>query len=169
MREIKDKYWLALGLYTYAHDLHFRGNYSQARVVGEEALVLIREVGEPHAHVLILSALGYFAYAQGDLAMATQRYEQTLQIAKVTKNQPLIASCLVAQGAIAARLGQARQAARLWGAADGTALTLDLGNHNWYADIVRTQLGEEAFAAAWAEGQAMALEQILVPQELRET
>jgi len=69
------------------------------------------------------------------------------------------------------------QAARLWGASEGTAITPDLALYSWFANIVRAQLGyeelltrvraqlgEEAFMAAWNEGQTMTEEQLLAMQ-----
>jgi predicted ATPase/DNA-binding CsgD family transcriptional regulator len=174
LRELREGFWLALGLYTQAQEFYFRGDHAQARARGEEALALMREVGEPYTRVLCLNALGSCAYAQGDLVMAYQRYEETLQTAKALEREPLIASSLVGLGAIAAAQGQAIQAARLWGAADSTMLTPDLGIYNWYADTVRTQvgydqlvarartqLGKAAFTEAWNQGRAMTLEQLL--------
>ena len=179
LRELGEAYWLALGLYAQAHDFHFRGDWAQARAVGEEALAIIRELGEPHGPVWILNALGYFAYTQGDLVTAYQRYEETLQAAKATQYKPLIAPCLIALGAIAARREQAMQAARFWGANEGTRITPDLAFYSWFANIVRTQLGyeqllmrvraqlgEEAFITAWNEGQTMTVEQLLGMQGL---
>ena len=59
-------------------------------------------------------------------------------------------------------------AARLWGAAE--SLHERIGNHLQpveYASyahavtVARTKLGEQVFAAAWAEGRNMTLEQVL--------
>ena len=137
----------------------------------------MRELGDLHALAQILNALGYFAYTQGDLVTANQRYEETLQAAKVTQHKPLIASCLVALGAIAARREQAMQAARLWGASEGRTITADLAYYSWFVNTVRAQvgyeqllthvraqLGEEAFSAAWEDGQTMTMEQLLQMQ-----
>ena len=68
--------------------------------------------------------------------------------------------------ALAGRQQQWERAARLFGAADsiyadlGTALPVAIGaeSRRTVSDA-RGALGEEAFAAAWAEGGAMSLEQ----------
>jgi DNA-binding NarL/FixJ family response regulator len=69
------------------------------------------------------------------------------------------------------------QAARFWGASEGTTITPDLAFYSWFANIVRTQLGyeqlltrvraqlgEEVFITAWNEGQTMTVEQLLGKQ-----
>jgi DNA-binding CsgD family transcriptional regulator len=76
-----------------------------------------------------------------------------------------------------ARREQAMQAARFWGASEGTTITPDLAFYSWFANIVRTQLGyeqlltrvraqlgEEVFITAWNEGQTMTVEQLLGKQ-----
>ena len=57
---------------------------------------------------------------------------------------------------------------RLWGAVEGmqeaygvhvAPITLSLSDYEGRLSIARSQLGEEAWSGAWAEGKAMALEQ----------
>jgi hypothetical protein len=62
--------------------------------------------------------------------------------------------------------GELRWAAQLWGAAEalreGTASPLlpsDRASYEQVMAAARAQLGEEAFASAWAEGRAAPLEQ----------
>jgi non-specific serine/threonine protein kinase len=74
--------------------------------------------------------------------------------------------CLLGLAALAAQEGGPERAARLWGAA--AALREAHGLHlpallrarsEGYAAAARAQVGEAAFAAAWAAGRAMTLEQ----------
>jgi DNA-binding CsgD family transcriptional regulator len=122
----------------------------------------------------VLDALGYFAYTQGDLVTAYQRYKESLLIAKEVGRKWFMASCLTALGAVAIAQDRLVWAAQLWGAADEIAPSTDPSAAHWYTQMIRTQLGydrlvarvhtqlgEEAFAAAWNEGQAMTLEQLL--------
>ena len=64
--------------------------------------------------------------------------------------------------------GQAKRAAQLLGAgerlreASGCPIApADRGAYDAHVTAVRTALGEEAFARAWAEGRAMALEEAI--------
>ena len=75
---------------------------------------------------------------------------------------------LEALGLIAAALGDAKRAARLWGAAsawrEAFSEPLSLTYQRDYAASitqVRTQLGEEVYASAWSEGYAMSPEQAI--------
>jgi hypothetical protein len=73
--------------------------------------------------------------------------------------------------AIAAQ-GNPAWAAHLWGAAEalreaiGTPLPpVERVPYHWAVAAARTQLGEQAFATAWAEGRALSPEQALPHQE----
>jgi hypothetical protein len=75
---------------------------------------------------------------------------------------------LEALGLVAAALGDAKRAARLWGAASAwrEAMNEPLSPiyQRDYAPSVtqaRTQLGEEAYESAWSEGHAMSPEQAI--------
>ncbi len=70
---------------------------------------------------------------------------------------------LLGLAGVASAQGQAARAARLFGAAGGDPPPIPAHRHEWERNMaaVRAQLDEEAFAAAWAEGRAMALEQAI--------
>lgn len=174
LREIGDPWRLAEGLFLSAYGFYFQGDLLQAHALAEESLTLCREVGEPFSTVRVLDALGYFAYTQGDLVTAYQRYKEGLLIAKAVGRKPFMASCLIALGVVAMAQDQQVWAAQLWGAADEIAPSTDPSAAHWYTQMMRTrlgydrlvarvhtQLGKEAFAVAWNEGQAMTQEQLL--------
>ncbi len=73
--------------------------------------------------------------------------------------------CLETMAGAATLLGQSERAARLCGAADalrerlGTPLRpFEQAPHGQRVAALQATLGEEAFAAAWAEGQELSLE-----------
>jgi hypothetical protein len=75
---------------------------------------------------------------------------------------------LEALGLVAAALGDAKRAARLWGAAaswrEAINEPLPVTFQRDYAASfaqARTQLGEEVYASAWSEGHAMSPEQAI--------
>jgi hypothetical protein len=75
---------------------------------------------------------------------------------------------LEALGLVAAALGDAKRAARLWGAASAWRETINellppSYQRDYAASITqaRTQLGEEDYASAWSEGHAMSPEQAI--------
>jgi DNA-binding CsgD family transcriptional regulator len=82
---------------------------------------------------------------------------------------PAVATNLQGIGVTLAALGRGTEAVRLWSAAEKLSSPLPLAEERAFvaraSATVRAELGEEAFAAAWAEGQAMTLEQALVAME----
>jgi len=79
-----------------------------------------------------------------------------------------LAMCLAGLAMAAAVDEDPRRAARLWGAAE--ALRQSIGVRSSAASrvmreqltaIAREQLGDEVFAAAWAEGQKLTIEQAI--------
>jgi hypothetical protein len=79
----------------------------------------------------------------------------------------LVAMNLQGIGVTLVKLGRASEAVRFWGAAQALCATLpeERAFVGRASEIVRTALGEEAFAAAWAQGQAMTLEQAIAAIE----
>jgi hypothetical protein len=77
-----------------------------------------------------------------------------------------IAHCLEGWASVAGGAGRPEQAARLFGAAEALRdLTntprppADVADYDRTLAALRAALGEEAFAAAWAAGQAMSLDE----------
>jgi len=73
-----------------------------------------------------------------------------------------------ALGLVAVSLGDAKRAARLWGAASAWREAINeplppTYQRDYAASMTqaRTQLGEEVFASAWSEGHAMSPEQAI--------
>jgi DNA-binding CsgD family transcriptional regulator len=94
-----------------------------------------------------------------------------MTIARKIGSKLNIAVCLEGMASVLARQGEPARAARLWGAAE--ALRETMGAPIWpveraaYERLVTAacaNLGKRAFAASWAEGRKMSLEQILVAQ-----
>jgi hypothetical protein len=83
-------------------------------------------------------------------------------------NKPQAGYCLAGLAAVAGGQGQARRAAQLVGASEAQYSRRGIpprrpvrAMHARTADVARAVLGPEACAAAWAEGQALALEEAL--------
>jgi predicted ATPase/DNA-binding CsgD family transcriptional regulator len=180
LKQVGDRWRIPEALLLLAHACDGRGDYAGARAMCEESLVLSREIGECSGMAQILLSLGYFAYRQHDYAAARLHYEESLAVSQELGAQWLTASCLLGLGEVALAQGQPTWAPRLWGAAEGLRETLDLARRENFGLVLqlsveradykeavasaRAQLGEEAFAAAWAEGRMMTAEQALVAQ-----
>jgi tetratricopeptide (TPR) repeat protein len=150
-----------------------------ARMLAEESVALSREIGDREGIADSLPLLAQVLAAQGNYAAARTLYEESLVVAGKTSNKLLIAICLegladvaVAQEVDGASLtGEkfgrlaALQAAQLWGSAEclrqaiGAPIPpVDRATYEHAVARIRTQLGEQDFAKAWAEGRIMSLE-----------
>jgi ATP/maltotriose-dependent transcriptional regulator MalT len=150
-----------------------QGNAIKGRPLIEEALALFRKVGDRHATALALSLLARVEARQGNHMAALALYEESLAMAaRGVTGKELIPSCLEGLAGLVAAQGELARATWLWGAAE--TLRQDLGvpippvERATYEQAVATassQLGVRAFAAAWAKGRAMTLEQVLEASE----
>jgi hypothetical protein len=139
-----------------------------ARSLVEESLVSLREVGDQRdlARALFFSA--NITAFQGNLAAACAQYEESLKRLMQVGDKQYIAFCLEGLAGLFVAQGEPVRAVRLWGAADalreamGTLIPpVYRANYERSLAAARAQLGEKAFAAAWAEGRMMTLEQVL--------
>jgi non-specific serine/threonine protein kinase len=138
--------------------------------LNEESLVIFRERNYTYGVVMCLTNLGLVMLAQGDYEGATALLREDLHLAQELDHKLYIQYCLTGLAGVDASRGRPVRAARLWGAAEGMSETY--GGHIMVADrsvidyegrlaAARSQLEEEAWSAAWAEGRAMSPEQAI--------
>jgi len=140
-----------------------QGNAVRAEALEQVALALWREVGH-YLSTLPRLNLAYLALQRGDVAQARVLLAESFPI---EREQQLwrwwIPWWLAAFASLAATQDQAERAARLFGAAEALGGASPVPAHRResarHVATVRAQLDEGAFAAAWAAGQAMTLEQ----------
>ena len=119
-----------------------------------------------------LHNLGYVARAQGDDDHAAGLFAESLRLFQERGNRRGITECLMGWAAVAVMQKQqpqgAERAARLLGTAEaqfqamGAAMwPADQRDHERSMAAIQAVLNGEAFAAAWAEGRAMTLEQAI--------
>jgi predicted ATPase len=171
-RELGDKEGIADALHSLGGVMLNQGNHARARVVLEEGLALYRDLGLKRGIARVLFSLGRVAFSQGDYAKAEALHQEDLLLFKELDDKWLIALSLEELGAVVAMQGKPRWAARLVGAAaalreaiGSIPLPAERTNYERGIGYARTQLGEEVFAAALAEGRTMTPEQVLAAQE----
>jgi predicted ATPase/DNA-binding CsgD family transcriptional regulator len=149
----------------------YQGNYAAELISMEESLAIMRELGDRRSSAKLLWFLGHAAFVQDDYAMARTFYEEALVILQELGIQWFIASCLDGLAEVAVAQRQPEWAAHLLGAAALLREALgvspppyNLANYERAVATTSAQLGEERFAAAWAEGRKMTLEQVLAEQ-----
>ncbi|HEU5102309.1 MAG TPA: tetratricopeptide repeat protein, partial [Roseiflexaceae bacterium] len=146
------------------------GDYMQAGLLFEESLAISRETGNKGSLAASLQGLADVVQDQGDYARALVLYQESVALARRLEWREGIARCLVGIGGVASAVGQAERAARLLSAAETLLNSIGLSVAVWpevragfdrYVAAARAQLSEEAFAAAWAAGRVMPLEQVI--------
>jgi len=138
----------------------------------EESLALYRELGDRPYSARLLHLLANAAFVKGDYAKACTCYEEALTTFRELGEKWFIAICLEGLAGVAAAQSQPEWAAHLLSAAALLREALgvsppppNLANYERTVATTRAQLGEERFAAAWAAGREMTLEQVLARRE----
>jgi tetratricopeptide (TPR) repeat protein len=143
------------------------GDYVLARTLYEESLARNRARGNRLMEAVELANLSIVEKKEGKLRQAEANLNRAIQISREINNSYLLAGSLVALAAVAISARRARQAARLLGRADAiysaTGLVIDPADKPEYDQALaaaRSQLGENAFAAAYAEGAGLSIERL---------
>ncbi len=141
------------------------GQVERATGLLTEGLALRREQGDRRGIAESLNNLGLVASAQREYGKAARLFEESLLLTRDLSTKHIQAEALEGLAWAAAARGQSRRAARLCGAAEAErdvlglpAPSSDSGDHDRAVQAMRAALGEETFAVAWAEGQALVLE-----------
>jgi DNA-binding CsgD family transcriptional regulator len=155
--------------------LHFRaevallqGEHERAQALFEESLALARARGDRWATADGLFRLAILSRLQGEYERATALMRESLVLRRDLGYTWGIAGCLEGLAGPAGAQGQPERAAQLFGAADSLREAIgappspaERAVYERDLAAVHTRLGEEAFAAAWAAGRAMPLEQAI--------
>jgi predicted ATPase/class 3 adenylate cyclase/DNA-binding CsgD family transcriptional regulator len=173
-KEIGDKASERLALCGLGRVAYQQGKIALARSLLEEASTTFQgEEGtlDQDNKAWALSHLARVVAFEGDYAKARALYEQCLAIGKQVGLKVDTPFHLEGLAAVVAAQGELPWAARLWGTAevlrDGMGTPIPPAYRADYERSVaaaRTQLGEQAFAAAWVEGRSMTLDQVLGEQ-----
>jgi predicted ATPase/DNA-binding CsgD family transcriptional regulator len=170
-KEMGDKEKIADSLNVLGWVVLQQGEVAMARSLAEESRVLFREIGTRTGIAESLSLLAEVAAVQGEHVAARALYEESLAFCNQAGDNWDIAFDLEGLAGEVAALGELGWAARLWGAAEVLRATMGTPMPPVYraayqraVDAARTQLGEQAFAAAWAEGRQMSPAQALATQ-----
>ena len=172
-REVGDKEGMAYVLQLSGKLAFRQGDAAMAHSFMEESSALYREIGDLPSLYDPLDDLARMARDQGDYVAAQAFFVENLAIiieddAKRWNNKESIAYRLEKLARLVVVQGELAWAAQLWGAAEVLReiheMPLPLDKQASYEQAVaaaRTQLGEEDFTCAWAEGRAMTPEQVL--------
>lgn len=167
-RELRDPWGLSLSLTNLGNTLSHDGDDATARHHYEEALALRREIGDRRGIAFTLSGLGNIALHQGDYATAGRLYAEGLSIRQKLGEKRGMAISLECFARLAIAQRQASRSVRLAGAADRLRTTIgaprppaERAEFALALQALRAAMANAEYAAAWAEGQAMTLEQAI--------
>jgi predicted ATPase len=167
-RQLEEKSVLAWSLFGLGLVDHALGENGRARALLEECRDLQAAVGDRVGMGNSLNSLGGVEDAEANYSRAGRRYAESLAVRWDLGDRRGVAESLTGMARAAMASGRAERAVRLFGTADGLiralGATLLFGVQPASEDELsgaRHSLGDEAFAAAWAEGQAMTLEQAI--------
>jgi predicted ATPase/class 3 adenylate cyclase len=160
-RGVADAKWV-LGIVA-----RLEGDLTRSRQLAEESLRLHREEGDRFGTTDALHTLGRTAFAQGDLTTAATSFLEALANDEEVGNRTGMAIVLDNLAAKSSAEGNHLRALRLAGASE--AIKEAAGGHAPPPlidlpdprEAAREVLGDAAVVAAWEEGRAMALDQVL--------
>jgi predicted ATPase/DNA-binding NarL/FixJ family response regulator len=184
-RELSDMAQIARALNNLGYFSLLQSNLVQAKALAEEGLMFIRELEDKELLLATLETLGSINLSQGDLERAIEFFTEGLSKAQELGNETLITEGLSLElerksligwhlmgfARVAVTQNQLIRAARLFAAGEvrydvNREMSPDeRDDYERTIDSVRSRLGEQVFAAAWAEGRAMTPAQALAVQE----
>ena len=165
---LENNYHTCLALIDLGELARLQGDYDQAIALHEQALAMSRDGGYPARSASALRHLGIDHLRRGAYGRAAEHFTQSLTLCKEVRNRWVPVECLHGLASLACVAQQYERAARLFGAANHLRDALGLRSkpadqecYDHHATTTRAGLGEAAFAAAWAEGQATTLDQAI--------
>lgn len=176
-RSLGNPAFTAAALTMLASEVGALGEETMAASLLQEALALAKQGESSEDTARALLGLGHLALRQGQVAQACAHYGESLEelrdlwtSARLTARTKWIpACCLEGLGESALSQGQAAWAVRLFAAAETLRSSgahrnpVGIEQHYYERTLAgaRSQVGEEAYAALWAEGRAMTPEEAL--------
>ena len=145
----------------------YRRDYAAAAAHWQHLVDAVREARAPIGAFNGLCLLSLIDVAAGDLSAAESKCSESLEMVVRSGDSRGLRLVLIGAARIAAARGDALRAIRLVGAASRAREVEQLAVPLWAQWVeswlapARASLGEEASAAAWAEGQAMTLDQAI--------
>jgi len=165
-REIGDRWALALSLVSLGRTVTLSGDPAAARSILEEGRTIFREIGDKWGLAVSLNNLGLAAFREGDYGRATTLYQEGVALFWQVEERIFTIRCVEELAWVTCRQGNYGRAARLFGAAEAQREAFGASmppaahaEHDRHVAGVRAQLDEATFAAAWADGRAMTMEQ----------
>lgn len=142
----------------------FAGRYELAIACFDEGINLFRQADNRCMLAIGLLFRGYATLTHGDVELAATHIRESVKLICEGRYALYLAPTLANASEVLRERGRPEQAARLIGAAMAhSSVHLLRGNIRWDYDCIIaaacSRLGDPAYAAVWAEGQAMTFDQ----------
>ncbi|HEV2107460.1 MAG TPA: LuxR C-terminal-related transcriptional regulator [Thermomicrobiales bacterium] len=168
----KNQHGIAMCVHGLALVAYKLGAYANAAELFNEALAVWKELGYPWGLTCCIPGhLADVARRQGHHRRAATLYRQSLALNWQQKDRENITWNLIGLAAVAAARGDFERVARLLGAASAVREAIDAplmpderADYDLAAAGARATLGGEAFDAAWAEGRALAVADVVTAE-----
>jgi predicted ATPase/DNA-binding winged helix-turn-helix (wHTH) protein len=168
LREQGDKEGVVWALLNLATVAQYTAAYERATTLGEESLALSRAIGYKEGIAWSLCLLGEVLFRSRSYAHAAAMLQEGLRLQYELGDRWRVASMLESLGGLADVTGQRRQAVWLFAAAEalretvGTPLPpVEQPARDRHVTSLRAALSAAEFAAHWAEGRALPLDQVI--------
>ena len=157
---------ILLNLSHMAYTAAARGDLERAAALFEEDLTLARESKSELGRAWASTGLGLVAVLRGDHERAAVLLREGLRLHQGMETRSDLAECLEGLAEAARARGTSRRAAQLWGAADALReasgipwMPREKAIHEPHLAAARSQLNDETWEKAFAEGRDMALQE----------
>jgi hypothetical protein len=167
-RQVGDPQSLCWALNVLGETARLLGDNAGAVAAYEEALEWARELSSWGFVATILSNLGFVVQRQGNHERAATLFGESLAVCREWGFEDLMTGVLTGLAGVAVAQSQLDRAGRLLGAVEAWLVVNDVqldptdrADYDRIVNIAREQLDEPMFAAAWAAGRAMSLEQAI--------
>jgi predicted ATPase/DNA-binding CsgD family transcriptional regulator/Tfp pilus assembly protein PilF len=167
-REAGDTHRIGVALAALGYAALLQDDNERATALCEETLAFAREHEDAGEEIVAetLINLGLAALGQGEYERAISSFEEALAMSQRAGRKASLINALEGIASLAGTLGEAPQAARLWGAAEAaresTGIALPPGEwalHEPRLNASRSKLGEGEWGEELAEGRTMSLEE----------
>jgi predicted ATPase/DNA-binding CsgD family transcriptional regulator len=146
------------------------GDHMRTVELAERSLSLSRELGYLYAIALCAGSLGFAVLDKGEIDRAEALFVESLHALQDLQDKIGVFHCFLGMAGVASSRGHPARVARLGGAAEalGEAFAISIlpmyrrnYNNEERMDDARSQLDEQEWLEAWAEGRAMTPERAI--------
>jgi tetratricopeptide (TPR) repeat protein len=166
-RQLRDQRGIGTALSNLALIAYRQADYMRALTLAEESYPLMQALGNKQMIIFVLSLIGQCILAQGDSEGAQQRLIEAVALCQEI-NDPRLSDVLVSLGDVALARHNAYRATLIYSAVASYRESrhlplspLERSQQERTLAIVRDRLDTATFAAAWAAGRMLSLDQTI--------